>query len=72
MKELSWLQKFKEISIAWKNVIFRNEAAEQIAFNRASICAGCDHNIFNTCSKCGCPLVAKMRNPDSKCPMNKW
>lgn len=58
--------------MGWKNVIWKSQATEDLAFDRASVCADCPHNINNSCDLCGCPLIAKTRNPDSKCPENKW
>lgn len=60
------------ITVGWKNVIFKNQATEDLAFDRAAVCAECPFNINNTCSSCGCPLIAKTRSPESTCPENKW
>jgi len=43
---------------------------------KASICAGCPEaeKILGVlkCNACGCPLIAKTRSMDSKCPKGKW
>jgi|TARA_X000001388_G_C2194051_1_gene108672 hypothetical protein len=64
--------KLSEIYNGWKNVVFPNEHIEKIAKARASICAGCEHNVKSRCRKCGCPLVAKTRSMQSHCPLKKW
>ncbi len=66
------MSKLTEIVQGWKNVIFPNKEAEQMAIKRAVICAECPFNINNTCQQCGCPLIAKTRSPQSKCPEGKW
>lgn len=68
---MNW-EKFDEIKEGWKNYMFPNEKVEQIAKKRASICSDCDQNGFGVCKACGCPLAAKTRSPESKCPLNKW
>lgn len=69
---MSWLNKLEEIITGWKNVAFENKEVENIAFERAKICASCPFNEANSCTKCGCPLIAKTRSPKSKCPEGKW
>jgi len=64
--------KLEEIVAGWKNVIFTDKAVEEMALKRATICAECPHNVNKICQECGCPLVAKTRSPQSKCPKNKW
>ena len=64
--------KFREILSGWKNVLFPNSTAERIHRSRAIICAKCEYNVKSICKKCGCPLVAKTRSPESVCPLNKW
>ena len=64
--------KFKAIVNGWKNVVFRNEAIEQIAKDRVKICSTCENNHFNICIICNCPLIAKTRSELSNCPEGKW
>jgi hypothetical protein len=66
------MSKLNNIIEGWKNVIFPNKEVEKIAYERAIICANCDKNKLNICSECGCPLVAKLRSINEKCPINKW
>ena len=65
-------QKLHEIISGWKNLIVRNPHTERVHKSRALICSKCEHNIKSICKKCGCPLVAKTRSPESVCPLNKW
>jgi len=71
----------------WKNYIDKSEVTENIAKQRATICATCYHakqgkllafikdslkEIEGTyCKICNCPLSAKVRSTDI-CPENKW
>jgi len=71
-KKSSVAGKMSEILNEWKNVVFPNEHVEQIAKARASICSGCEFNVKNRCTKCGCPLIAKTRSMQSHCPLKKW
>lgn len=69
---MRWLKKFREITEGWKNVAFENPEVEKIANDRATICAGCPFSKAGICTKCGCPLKAKTRSIQSKCPEGKW
>lgn len=42
------------------------------AKTRRLICSTCAKNKWNVCSVCGCPLVAKCRVKDEKCPIDRW
>lgn len=64
--------KLQKILEGWHNVIFENPEIERLAKGRAEICAECKMNIMNTCMKCGCPLVAKLRSKESDCPLKLW
>ena len=66
------MNKLQEILNGWKNVIWEDPKIEDLAFKRAIICSDCDKNVNNTCSVCGCPLLAKTRSEFSKCPESKW
>lgn len=60
----------------WKNVIITDEQVEVIAAARLEICSTCPERIkqlgLDVCNECGCPLMAKTRSSDSKCPLGKW
>ena len=60
------------ITDGWKNVIFPNPQAEKLAKARAGICAGCGFNMLNICTKCSCPLPAKVRSVKDGSPIGKW
>ncbi len=66
------MSKLQEILSGWKNVIWSRPEIEKIAMDRAVVCSNCFYNVNNTCSECGCPLIAKTRSEYSKCPMQKW
>lgn len=74
MSDKSWKDKLGEIYDGWKNYISPNEEVERIAKERAEHCAKCDHNKYNTCTLCGCPLEAKTRSTKdtNECPIGKW
>ncbi|MBF00634.1 hypothetical protein [Flavobacterium coralii] len=77
----------KEILSGWKNYLDKTEVTEAVAKERAAICAACPSlrngrllafikdDLTEVegayCSKCGCPLSAKVRSNDI-CPENKW
>lgn len=66
----------KKIIEGWKNVIFTDEEVEAIAKARLEVCNTCDYkkNLagLEICNECHCPLIAKTRSLDSKCPIGKW
>jgi len=64
------MSKLEEIYSGWKNLI--TDEFKETAEERAKICAVCPKNILNVCSSCGCPLSAKTRSPNTKCPENLW
>ncbi len=66
------MSKFKEILSGWANVVWSSPEVEKIAMDRVLVCSDCFYNTNNTCSQCGCPLIAKTRSEYSKCPMGKW
>ena len=75
-------KKLEEIYIGWKNYVFPSEKVELIAKLRAPICVTCIHKVYDLkkmkripqCELCGCPVHAKIRNPESECPADppKW
>jgi len=68
------LDKFNAIVDGWKHVIFTDPKIEQMATQRAAICASCPSNNYNICGECGCPLIAKVRSikETNDCPLKKW
>jgi hypothetical protein len=56
----------------WRNVVLKDPEIEQLAQARGEICMQCPHRKLIVCGKCGCPLKAKLRAPDSTCPDNRW
>lgn len=75
------------ILTGWKNFIDKSEVVEEIAQQRAAICAACPFAkqavllafIKDSlkevegayCTECGCPLSAKIRSKEI-CPKQKW
>ena len=64
----------EEIIVGWKNYFIKNPKFEPIAKKRFGICYSCQYLKKPTyrCGKCGCFMVAKVRNPRSKCPISLW
>lgn len=46
--------------------------ADEAIYERISICASCDANMFGICAKCGCIIQAKIRIANASCPLGKW
>lgn len=81
------LPNIKNILTGWKNYLEKSEVTENIALQRAAVCAVCPHakqgkllafikdsltEIEGTyCDLCHCPLSAKVRSTDI-CPDNQW
>lgn len=65
-----------EIYDGWKNLIFENPEAEELAKKRIAICVNCDEfKLKNkTCKLCGCYMPAKVRSRQSTCAASekKW
>jgi hypothetical protein len=65
-----------EIYDGWKNLIFENPEAEELAKKRIEICVECDDfkKSNKTCNLCGCYMPAKVRSRYSSCaaPKKKW
>jgi hypothetical protein len=77
----------KEILSGWHNYLSKSEVSENLAQQRAAICAVCPHAkqgkllaFVNDslkeiegayCAVCSCPLSAKVRSIDI-CPQQKW
>ncbi len=84
------LGKAKNIYEGWKNYLTDDELVCNIASERAKHCSACPHAEFKqhllnvkddikviegyVCSICHCPLSAKLRSPNEKCPdlPSKW
>ncbi|MFT3912245.1 MAG: hypothetical protein QM737_22650 [Ferruginibacter sp.] len=72
------IKKIKEIITGWKNVVFTDEDIEKLSEMRMMKCNECPFKQFNEflqtdiCNQCYCPLKAKTRSPESKCPKGKW
>lgn len=79
----------KDILNGWKNYLVDDPVTEDLAKERAKICAGCpsakkgkftavlkDYKIKEIegryCGECLCPLSAKVRSKNEKCPLGKW
>ena len=64
-----------DIYTGWKNYVFPNPEIEAEAKKRIEICVDNECKKFRsnkTCAICGCYMPAKVRNPKSKCQINKW
>lgn len=82
------MSKIGRIITGWKNVIFENPEVERQAEARAQVCGKCpfavegaweiikDRRIEEVsgmvCSRCSCPLSAKLRSPQETCPEKLW
>lgn len=73
--------KAKEIWDGWKNLALKPKHIERLAKARQNICNTCEWNSkFHSsskrpdvhCTKCGCTIAAKVRSPESECPIAKW
>jgi len=77
----------QNILTGWKNYLDKTEVTENLAQQRACLCAACPHARQGKllafirdslteiegayCNLCKCPLSAKVRSNDT-CPKNKW
>jgi hypothetical protein len=61
----------KDILESWFKMLNPTKEQKQTANQRFEICEQCEHNIELKCSKCGCPLKAKIFSQKG-CPLNKW
>jgi hypothetical protein len=64
--------KTKNIVDGWKNLLFRDEQIEALAKTRLKTCGECPHQKGFICGLCGCPLKAKSRAVNDKCPDGRW
>lgn len=88
LKKATAVQKLRSIVKGWSGYIFESEEIEAMAKLRAVECAKCPNAVKGlhdkilddridkvegmVCNECKCPLSAKLRSEDEKCPLNKW
>jgi hypothetical protein len=72
----------------WTNFMVKSEVTEHLAGERAKHCSVCPHakdrmllSFLNDelkeiqgmgCNICGCPISAKIRSINEKCPLGLW
>lgn len=72
----------------WKNFIVKSEVTEKLAEQRAEFCVKCPFAVEKylltfiedritevqgfECTRCGCPISAKIRSTNEKCPEELW
>jgi len=67
------MSKLEEIYNGWKNYIFKSKDHEELAKERMGECLDCNQlTNLNRCKQCGCYMPAKVRNQQSRCPLQKW
>lgn len=75
------LSKGSNIVQGYTNLIFKDEIIEKMALARLEVCTPCKFRKvqviiagveYSTCTKCKCPLDAKVRAPDEVCPKGDW
>jgi hypothetical protein len=80
--------KIKNILNGWGNFIEKSEVTETVAESRAKICATCfeckEGKLLalikddlkevegHYCALCYCPISAKIRSINERCPLSKW
>ena len=80
--------KIKNILNGWGNFIEKSEVTETLAESRAKICATCfeckEGKLLalikddlkevegHYCALCYCPISAKIRSINERCPLSKW
>ena len=78
----------KNIIDGWYYVLIKDPEIEALAKEKAKHCKGCKHAVTKkilkfvnkknlevedrVCDLCDCPLIAKLRSPNEKCPINLW
>jgi len=70
--EAQRIDQLRSILSGWKNVLIVDQGVEELAQERGQVCLSCPHKKRITCGLCGCPLKAKLRAVDAKCPDNRW
>ncbi len=82
------MSKILNIINGWENYIFKSKKVEAIAQKRAELCVKCPFfaegfiSVFEDgdfkevqgmkCDRCQCPISAKIRSINEKCPENLW
>lgn len=77
------LNKSNNILQGYSNLIFKDNEVEKVAKARYDICLNCSPEIRKPlivvngiqryiCTKCTCPLDAKVRAPNEVCPIGNW
>lgn len=82
------LGKINNILNGWHNLLIKDEVVEKVAEARAEICVKCPFAVHKTllifvkddfkeiegmaCERCNCPLSAKLRSVNEKCPEDLW
>jgi hypothetical protein len=82
------MSKFGNIVQGWGNYVFPRRSVERLAKARAEICSKCPHAVKGKhevirdgrieslsammCKICVCPLSAKLRSPQERCPIGNW
>lgn len=82
------MSKLSRILEGWQNFISKSEVSEVMAAERATHCIDCRYAKKSMltafikddlkeiegykCNKCQCPLSAKLRSKEEKCPINLW
>lgn len=68
-----------EIITGWANYVKPTPQIEEMGLTRLEVCIDCEQNstpatvvLKSRCKACGCFIQAKSRNPESKCPKDKW
>lgn len=72
----------------WENFLDKSEVSENVAKSRAEICSTCPFAKHSKliafikddlkeiegfkCTKCSCPLSAKLRSLNETCPDGRW
>jgi hypothetical protein len=64
------MREINNIFTGFKNLILNTKVPGEK--RRLKICSRCPSRKKFTCGECGCILAAKVKAPNSKCPLNKW
>jgi hypothetical protein len=75
------IKRIGNILEGYTNLIFKNGEIELLAEERLKECIPCDNKevliivgdkTVYGCKSCKCPIDAKVRAEDEKCPLGKW
>ena len=73
--------KVQRIAEGFTNLVFKDDAVEEIAIARELLCSPCEQlkklitvGTINKgiCRKCNCVTAAKTRSTEETCPIGKW